>query len=129
MASLERVLVAQETIVADARISHLRECRTLSEPEVVALAAACKQRLLLEDNVVQVRAPVVVVGDTHGQFHDLLEVFRIAGNAPDTNYLFLGDYVDRHGRGLLHTAPRATCTRAAAVHGRSPAVLRHQLCK
>lgn len=36
------------------------------------------------------RAPVVVVGDTHGQFHDLAEIFKIAGPAPDTNYLFLG---------------------------------------
>lgn len=48
-----------------------------------------------EGNVTQVRAPVVVVGDTHGQLQDLLEVFKITGGAPDTNYLFLGDYVDR----------------------------------
>ena len=48
-----------------------------------------------EKNVTHVSAPVVVVGDTHGQFHDLMEIFKIAGNAPDTNYLFLGDYVDR----------------------------------
>jgi serine/threonine-protein phosphatase 2A catalytic subunit len=57
---------------------------------------SCLQELLQrEPNVTHVKAPVVVVGDTHGQFHDLMEIFKIAGNAPDTNYLFLGDYVDR----------------------------------
>jgi hypothetical protein len=44
-----------------------------------------------ESNVVHVRAPITVVGDIHGQFFDLIEIFRIGGYCPDTNYLFLGN--------------------------------------
>ena len=70
-----------------------------------------------ESNVVHISAPVTVVGDIHGfvishslphpsgepiddfppyfssnssQFYDLIEIFRIGGYAPHTNYLFLG---------------------------------------
>lgn len=43
-----------------------------------------------ESNVVHIKAPVTVVGDIHGQFFDLLEIFRIGGFCPNTNYLFLG---------------------------------------
>mmetsp|Transcript_856 Transcript_856/g.806 ORF Transcript_856/g.806 Transcript_856/m.806 type:complete len:94 (+) Transcript_856:131-412(+) len=48
-----------------------------------------------EANMVEVPAPVTVCGSIKGQFHDLIEIFRIGGDIPGTNYLFLGSYVNR----------------------------------
>lgn len=52
--------------------------------------------------LLQLRAPVNVVGDLHGQFYDLLQYLDKGGKPPSANYLFLGDYVDR-GRNSIET--------------------------
>jgi len=67
----------------------------VTENEVKLLCDKAREILINESNVQPVRSPVTVCGDIHGQFHDLMELFKIGGKVPDTNYLFLGDYVDR----------------------------------
>ena len=79
----------------DKMIESLKQCNPLSENDVRDLCAAAKEVLVKEQNVVSVRTPVTICGDIHGQFYDLNELFKIGGELPDNNYLFMGDYVDR----------------------------------
>jgi len=79
----------------DKYIEKLRKCEQLSEDQVKDLCSKAREILIEESNVQMVSCPVTVCGDIHGQFHDLMELFEIGGQCPNTNYLFMGDYVDR----------------------------------
>lgn len=75
----------------DACIERLKDKQLLGEALLREICEKTKEVLMRESNVVHVSSPVTVVGDIHGQFHDLIEIFRIGGPAPNTNYLFLGE--------------------------------------
>ena len=79
----------------DQFLEQLKNCQFIKESEVKALCLKAREILTEEGNVLQVHAPVTVCGDIHGQFYDFLELFHIGGDCPYTNYLFMGDFVDR----------------------------------
>ena len=73
----------------------LQDCKYLPENELKQLCELVCDLLLEESNIQPVSSPVTVCGDIHGQFYDLEELFRQGGPPPDTNYIFMGDFVDR----------------------------------
>lgn len=57
----------------------------MPEPDCTKLIEKAREIMAEESNVQPVKAPVTICGDVHGQFHDLIELFRIGGWIPDTN--------------------------------------------
>jgi hypothetical protein len=95
-----RLSETQDVSVHNTSPEHLaarfRQQERMDLGEAIGLIEAAREVMAKEPNVLRLRAPFVVVGDIHGQFFDLLNLFEVGG-APgsQTSYLFLGDYVDR----------------------------------
>ena len=79
----------------DEQIDQLLSGNTLSESQVRSLTENVTEIFVQESNVLRISAPVTICGDIHGQFYDLKELFKVGGMCPDTQYLFMGDFVDR----------------------------------
>ena len=74
----------------------------LSETEIKKICISAIDVFDKESSLVDAKAPVYVVGDIHGQFSDLMRLFRCCGYPDASKFVFLGDYVDR-GKQSLET--------------------------
>uniref|UniRef100_A0A0K0DT36 Serine/threonine-protein phosphatase n=1 Tax=Strongyloides stercoralis TaxID=6248 RepID=A0A0K0DT36_STRER len=74
----------------------------LTEMEIKILCMKSREIFLSQPMLLELEAPLKICGDVHGQFYDLLRLFEYGGFPPESNYLFLGDYVDR-GKQSLET--------------------------
>ncbi|KAJ3431992.1 serine/threonine-protein phosphatase [Anaeramoeba flamelloides] len=79
----------------DKYLENLRSCKYLPEEDLFEICEKVKEIVIEENNVQAIQSPVTICGDIHGQFYDLMELFRKGGQVGDTNYVFLGDYIDR----------------------------------
>ncbi|CAI9768594.1 unnamed protein product [Fraxinus pennsylvanica] len=76
--------------------------------EIADLCDSAERIFATEPSVLQLKAPIKIFGDLHGQFGDLMRLFdeygspSTAGDIAYIDYLFLGDYVDR-GQHSLET--------------------------
>lgn len=80
----------------------------LKNSEIQLVCAKAREIFLSQPSLLELSPPVKVVGDVHGQYGDLIRVFTKCGFPPLTNYLFLGDYVDR-GKQSLETILLLLC--------------------
>lgn len=72
----------------------------ISQEDILRLSTTVRKIFLDQPMLLELSAPIKVCGDTHGQFTDLLRLFEYCGFPPESNYLFLGDYVDRGKQSL-----------------------------
>lgn len=79
----------------DVLLAKLLNNQIPSESEIDHLCCKVTDILIKEENIMYVSSPVIVVGDIHGQYFDLKNIFNLFGSPDEKKYIFLGDLVDR----------------------------------
>lgn len=78
----------------------LKDKLVLTSQEIKYILAKSRSVFMQQPTLLKLAPSVKIVGDIHGQYHDLIRIFNSCGYPPYSNYLFLGDYVDRGHKSL-----------------------------
>eukprot|EP00928_Gymnodinium_smaydae_P061053 TRINITY_DN450_c1_g1_i1.p1 TRINITY_DN450_c1_g1~~TRINITY_DN450_c1_g1_i1.p1 ORF type:complete len:1127 (-),score=178.94 TRINITY_DN450_c1_g1_i1:182-3562(-) len=96
----------EETLDVDSLLSALllpfrsfRSAKLPGEQQIRPMLAAARQIILAQPSLLELDAPITILGDIHGQYSDLLRYFEL-DDVTKSGYLMLGDYVDRGRQSL-----------------------------
>lgn len=85
-----------DAVIANLLVPSGATCSTRlpNEQIIKILLGAARAAIMAQPVLLELEAPLNIMGDIHGQFSDLLHYFKLS-NVEQSSYLFLGDYVDR----------------------------------
>lgn len=79
----------------DKILQDLKKSQIPTEMVILDMIDRCISVCFMEPSLLQLQAPITLIGDIHGQFVDLRELIRLAPELPSFTFLFMGDLVDR----------------------------------
>ena len=97
------VPTSTSTINTSSSSSITKRVKPLVHQDIMELCKLSREVVMKQPMLLELAAPITICGDIHGQFHDLIRIFDTGGYPHQSNYLFLGDYVDR-GKQSIETA-------------------------
>ncbi|KRZ85400.1 Serine/threonine-protein phosphatase PP1 isozyme 1 [Trichinella sp. T8] len=90
----------QNSLLISTDVKNAGNTLPMDEPLLTDIFKNVSKILLKEESLLELELPLVICGDIHGNFCQLLRIFNRIGWPPKVRYLFLGDYIDRGYRNL-----------------------------
>jgi len=91
-----------DSVITGLLMPHPMGCKSAKLPNeghIRLLLSEARSIILAQPSLLELESPLNILGDIHGQFPDLLHYLELS-HVEHSNYLFLGDYVDRGKQSL-----------------------------